>query len=359
MKVLYLIGALNSGGKENLLLGILSQNNLPFETICMYRKTGNIFQAFEATNKKLFHIPTRPIIRYLLYTRTIVKSEDVSIIHAQSSLDAALAYIATIGLNIKLVQTFHGFDSSNRSIWQTIQKIMIRLCNATVCVSAYQKDFYIRQYSLNEHLSNKLHIIHNGINLSKFQNTHHVELGNNFNIVCVGNFTTVRDYMFLCKFATKLKEARFLFDMYFVGVRVPAYSQLYDSCVDYCNAHSLDNVHFLGFRKDVPSILNSSDAFIYSSNEDTFGIAVIESIACGIPTFVNDWAVMKEISNKGEDAIIFKTNDIEDLYAKFIHFVQNGATFKDKFTSQAACRVRKKFSISAHIDSIYSFYKNL
>lgn len=359
MRVLYLIGALNSGGKENLLLDVLSQRDLLFEPLCAYRNTGTLLYAFEATNRSLIYIPTKPIAGYISQIRSIVKKEKVSIIHAQSSLDAVLAYVSTIGLNVKIVQTFHGFDFSNHGKWHTLQRTMIGLCDATICVSEYQKNFYVRHYSLNSKMSNKLHTIHNGINLSKFQNTHKIELGRNFNIVCVGNFTTGRDYLFLCKFAKILKECHFLFDMYFIGSRVEAYSQSYDSCIEYCNANSLDNVHFLGFRNDVPSILISSDAFIYSSNEDTFGIAVIEAIACGIPTFVNDWMVMKEITDEGKDAIIFKTNDINDLYTKFSYYIQQDSVFKKKFTRQSACNIRTRFSITAHTESLYSLYKGL
>lgn len=55
----------------------------------------------------------------------------------------------------------------------------------------------------------------------------------------------------------------------------------------------MDKVHFMGPRSDVPELLASWDAFLYSTDHDTFGIAVVEAIAAGLPTFVNDWEVMK------------------------------------------------------------------
>ena len=56
------------------------------------------------------------------------------------------------------------------------------------------------------------------------------------------------------------------------------------------------------------------DLFIYASEHDTFGIAVLEAMASALPVVVNDWEVMKEITGLGKYASLYETGNIE-VYA--------------------------------------------
>lgn len=69
---------------------------------------------------------------------------------------------------------------------------------------------------------------------------------------------------------------------------------------------------FLGLWDDVPSLLATMDAFVYATRHDSFGIAVVEAMASRVPTFVNDWGVMNELTKGGRYATLYKTDDIED-----------------------------------------------
>ena len=148
----------------------------------------------------------------------------------------------------------------------------------------------------------------------------------------VGNFNPGRDQMTVCKFLNKLKETDADFHFLFVGKRVESCAERYDDCVRYCKENGLEwNVSFLGVRNDVPQILSQLDAFIYSTEHDTFGIAVVEAIATGIPVFVNDWKVMREITEDGKLAKLYKTKDFNELLEKFNVFLHN----KEKYQKQA------------------------
>jgi glycosyltransferase involved in cell wall biosynthesis len=49
-------------------------------------------------------------------------------------------------------------------------------------------------------------------------------------------------------------------------------------------------------EEDVPYILNGASAFVFPSRHEGFGIPVIQSLACGVPTAVSDIAVLHEIA---------------------------------------------------------------
>jgi len=44
-----------------------------------------------------------------------------------------------------------------------------------------------------------------------------------------------------------------------------------------------DRVHFLGFRDDIPKIMNSADALVHPARKEGFGLVLAEALAAGLP----------------------------------------------------------------------------
>jgi glycosyltransferase involved in cell wall biosynthesis len=175
----------------------------------------------------------------------------------------------------------------------------------------------------------------------------------------VGNFNDVRDQLTTCRFLKLLNEKKVDFHFVFVGKKIESSLELYNDCVRYCEENDLmEVVSFLGTRNDVPQILNELDAFIYSTNHDTFGIAVIEAMAVGIPVFVNDWEVMKETTQNGKYANLYKTKDESDLLRIFMLFMDKKDSYQIK-ADKGAYYVCEKFNIEKHIKNLKSLYLTL
>jgi glycosyltransferase involved in cell wall biosynthesis len=178
-------------------------------------------------------------------------------------------------------------------------------------------------------------------------------------LTAVGNFNEVRDQLVLCKFAKLCKQNKVDFRLLFVGKRIDSLAYLYDDCLKYCvDNELLEQVLFVGVRNDVPAILNQSDIFLYSTNHDTFGIAVVEAMATGIPVFVNDWEVMNEITENGKLATLYKTKDENDLFRQFSLFLQHKGLYIEK-AKLASKVVRNKYGIENHISNLKTIYSNL
>ena len=58
-----------------------------------------------------------------------------------------------------------------------------------------------------------------------------------------------------------------------------------------------DRVHLLGYRKDIPELNHSADAFCFPSYREGLGLAAIEAMACGLPIVtsnihgINDYSI--------------------------------------------------------------------
>jgi glycosyltransferase involved in cell wall biosynthesis len=144
-----------------------------------------------------------------------------------------------------------------------------------------------------------------------------------------------------------------------VGAARPNEQKLYDDCVKYCKEHSLEEyITFAGLCNNVPEILGQMDAFIYATRHDSFGIAVIEAIASGLPTFTNDWCVMQEVTRNGQYAWLYKTGDINSLTELFIDFTKDPEKYYQK-ARLSATAVKKEYSIEQHATNLYNEYSRI
>lgn len=360
MKVAFLFGSLNRGGTETLMLDVCnSLQNTDFEAFGVYRKSGVLEEAFQASKVPFTKISVgKNPFKYLLKLWRFIKQNNIDILHAQQPIDALFGKLASIGLKQKLVLSFHGFDFSQKSL---LIKYIIKRTDKNIFVSKYQKYYYKEKYKLSEI---KQQVIYNGISFEKLDVKYEVpaffkQIRQENQMAMVGNFVPGREHYTVCKFLKLLKEINIPFDFYFIGKKDDNRPDLYDDCMIFCSVNNLlDNVHFLGARNDVPAILSYLDAFIYSTEHDTFGIAVVEAIAVGIPVFVNDFDVMREITENGKLATLYKTKDEYDLVEKFSLFLQDKESYKTK-AQEAMQIVRQKYSIQNHIHNLKTLYTQL
>ena len=384
MRIAYLLGSLNRGGTETLLLDVFKnagKNNL--NAIGLYRKSGVLENDFKESGLQIYKVHALNFIGYILQLRKQLLESNINIAHAQQPVDALYAWLACSGTEIKVILTIHGYDYNENKLGRWIFQFIIKYTDANIFVSDTQLKYYQQKYHLNP---DKQRVVFNGISFDKldvFDSGRVIDSSASDSnssqrlndakslrdelqlspitllLGTVGNFNEVRDQMVTCRFLKLLYEQKVDFHFVFVGKRTDKVPQLYDDCVRFCEQNNLsDRVSFLGSRNDVPSILNQLDAFLYSSDHDTFGIAVVEAMAVGIPVFVNDWDVMKEITGNGKYATLYKTRDEYDLLREFMLFLQNKAVYQEK-ADEAALFVRKQYSIEKHIDELKKVYNKM
>jgi glycosyltransferase involved in cell wall biosynthesis len=377
MKIAYLFGSLNRGGTETLLLDVFrnaSKNNL--ESLGIYRKTGVYENEFLTSGVPMYKLSVgRNPISYLFRLRKLLHKNNVTIVHAQQPIDALYARIACIGTGIKVVLTLHGYDYTENKEGLFVLKTIIGRTDRNIYVSDTQRTYYEDKYKLSQV---KQTVVYNGISFDKLDKHHtqstalsrapsyeenlraELQLSPDILLIgSIGNFNLVRDQFTICNFLKLLHGQGIDFHFVFAGKRIDSMPDLYDRCVNFCRDNELEkNVLFLGVRNDVPEILRQLDAFVYSTDHDTFGIAVVEAMAVGIPIFVNDWGVMTEITDGGKYASLYKTKDEQDLLREFMLFLQNKEVYRNK-ANQAATFVREKYSIEKHIEKLKEVYSDI
>ncbi len=354
VKVAYMMGSLNRGGTESIMLDMFrNADKASYEMIGIHRKGGAYKDDFNVAGPKMYQLAPKRLgyISYILQLRKLLRAEGVIIAHAQHWLDGIYAYLATIGFPIKLALTLHGYFPQNGIVGK-LCRYSIRKADAVCFVSRYEQEWYKKHMYIPD---DKCHVIYNGVDFKKIE----LRTENNVSrpkLCMVGNFVAVRDHVTLFRALQRLnKRGVNNFDFYFIGKRVEEQGNIYDTCEHIVKENNMTNVHFMGGRGDVPELLKTMDGFVYSTDHDTFGIAVVEAMVAGLPVLVNDYAVMKEVC--GDAVAYFRSKDVEDCAEKIEQLLAD-LPQKKEATRKTAEVVKKKYSIENYIDKLAKIYEN-
>ena len=364
MKILHIIGALSPGGAEVLLAdlcknvnrGISLSGSIKVEVIA--NRTGVLEEELKKHGVKVTIISRKGFdVKFIRKLRNYVIENQVDVIHSHSGLNSIHAVIASSFMGVKNVLTVHGHSLYN---YRFLRFFVYTFLDKILFVSGYLKTFFV---GVNDRNINKYLVHYNGIDSKKFNHVNpleqsHLNLPDNaFVAGMVGNFNNIRDHLTVCKAVNLLLKGGLDFHFIFVGGAQGF--EFEEECKRYCEKHHLkDHVHFLGSRQDIPKILATLDLFVYSSNRDTFGIAVVEAMMSGTPVIVNDLPVFQEITDNGKYAQLYKTKDADDLAEKIEYFISH----PDK-RSELGERGRKwaleNYTIEKHIEQLHSIYTEL
>ena len=104
-----------------------------------------------------------------------------------------------------------------------------------------------------------------------------------------------------------LKNQGYNIELHLVGGRT---SNIYEECRVLVNEFGLDSiVNFWENKRVDKEFLTTFDLFVFSSIADTFGIALLEAMACGLPVLVSDIPSSMELINHGDYGLYFATGN--------------------------------------------------
>lgn len=356
--VAYMFGGMNRGGAETIMLDVFRNwRNAHFEFIGIHRKDGTMREAFYDAGPKLYQLSPRRFgyVRYLLQLRRLIKSENVTTIHAQHWLDTIYAWLATIGMDVQLVTTLHGFYPM-RGINGFLCRMSIRMADDVCFVSRYEQEWYQRHMRISD---SKCHVIYNGIDFEKINQESEViselEDGSRIRLAMVGSFSPARNHLLVCKAVNMIPRD---VDLYFIGARNEHISHSYNDCYEYCKENNmLNNVHFVGEQSNVYAWLKKMNGFVFATQHDTFGISLIEAMAVGLPVIVSDWEVMKEICAPFSKPFVqmFRMDDAHECAHKMLYLIDHLNESRKAALNQSEL-TREYYSMDAYFTRLIKIY---
>ena len=108
-------------------------------------------------------------------------------------------------------------------------------------------------------------------------------------------------------------------------------------------------------NSDLPYIYNSAFAFLYTSLRESFGIPLLEAMACGTPVITSNTSSMPEIG--GKDAILVNPEKSEDI-TKMMLTLENDQTFYEH-QQQVGIERATHFSWRKTAESLLKLYQEV
>lgn len=126
-------------------------------------------------------------------------------------------------------------------------------------------------------------------------------------LVCVGEFTKNKNQVQVIHALNEAVKINPDIHMLFVGR-----GEQEEALKRYVGElHLSNNIHFLGYRRDIPEILWAGDAFILTSKREGLPRAMMEAMAAGLPVIATDIRGNRDLISHGVEGYLVPIGDIK------------------------------------------------
>ena len=126
----------------------------------------------------------------------------------------------------------------------------------------------------------------------------------------------------------------------------------------FCVEHgSMDQVRWLGLRRDLPALLDAADSFVLASAWEGMPLAVGEAMSMEKPVVATDVGGVRELM--GEAGMLAPPKNPEALAAAMLVLMRSSNEARQKLGRAARVRIEDYFSIEARAQQWESLYRTL
>lgn len=289
----------------------------------------------------------------------VVLNNDLDILHVHYAIPhASSAYftrqmLRKMGKDIPFITTLHGTDITlvgKDATYAHVVTFSINESDAITAVSESLKQDTIKSFPIEK----EIHVIPNFVDAKRFykSNKEHFKKmlaprGERI-LAHVSNFRKVKRVEDVIKMFQKVHEqvpSRLLM----IGDG-PERQQVEDLC------HKLgicSDIRFLGKQEQMEEILSIADLFVLPSESESFGLAALEAMACGVPVISTNVGGLPEININGKTGFLSPVGDVDDMAKNALTILKDDNTLKT--FKKAAMANSKRFSI----EKIVPMYEQL
>lgn len=369
IKIFYIIESLGSGGAERLLtytLKNINKNNFSVIVVCLIKPL-NFKEELENSgidvvclNAKNLHTFFHIILR--LYRLIIKKRPDI--VHTHLYFANIYGRIAAKLAGVKsIIATLHNPDYTyeNNGGWKykirkIIDKYTGKVCNSCfIAVSNFVKKDFEKQLGFRN-----IKILHNCVDSSIFNKSKgsaRNEFGINrddFVILNIGRLHSQKGQLCLIEAFNLVYKSNNRCRLIIIGKGL--FENILKNKTEELNLER--EIIFLENRKDIPEIMKISDMFVFPSNYEGFGIALVEAMASGLPVVASKIDVLKEIIDDGMNGILVEKGNHIKL-AETISSLINNVDFRHYLGRNAKEKAVKLFNPIEYTQRLESIYREL
>ena len=257
----------------------------------------------------------------------------------------------------KVIYTCHGFQfyeggpASDWLLWYPVEKFMSRFCDLIVTINS--EDYSLAKKHFKKTKVKQINGV--GVDTTRFKPSLTTAKKTNlrkklklsdddFIISYVAEFIPRKNHRMLLTAVQNLIKEHPDIHVLFIG------QGILKERMEYL-ARSLrisKNIHFLGYRQDVPDLLEISDLYISTSKNEGLGLNVLEACLMDCPVVMTDNRGHSELTN-AQAKFLVGIDDIDTLSDKIILAYRGAVRYKLKFP--------EKFALKQSLEKMRKIYQ--
>lgn len=311
-----------------------------------------------------------PLFEYTPYDTTlasklvdVIKFEKLDLLHVHYAIPhATIAFIVksilkTQGIHIPVVTTLHGTDITLVGADPSFATVVEFSINQSDGVTAVSNDLKKDTYAKFT-ISRDIQVIYNFIDFTRFRKIdkeHFKKLiapnGEKI-LIHTSNFRKVKRVDDVIKVFNEVhKEVPSKLMLIGDG---PERQRLEEMCrrLNIC-----EDVRFLGKQDAIEELLAIADLFIIPSENESFGLAALEAMACEVPVISSDAGGLPELNIHGRSGCVLPVGDIEGMSTHAIKLLKDPDLLA-QYKKQAYERA-KEFDLDIILPQYEAYYEEV
>ncbi len=292
---------------------------------------------------------------YAVRLARILKKERVDLVHI-NTLYSYFGAFAAKKARIPYVWHIREFLEEDQGNKFYFPKYAYTLMNRASMVVAISHSIYEKYSKLID--TEKLKVIYNGIDIEQFYRPYRTIFDGDILKLCyVGGLSELKGTDDLIEACRLLNEQGYAdaYRMIVAGRGNELYeAQLKQRIKDY----KLENIELLGFRSDVPAVMEQADVSIITSRCEAFGRVTVESMLTGNLVLGADSAGTKELLQDGKLGILFERGNPESIRNQIIYIISHRAQLQEK-AKEARSYMAQHMTAKRNAENIYREYQRI
>lgn len=294
----------------------------------------------------------------------VITYEKLDILHVHYAVPHASAafmtkqILKTKGIHIPVITTLHGTDITlvgNDSSYAPVVEFSINMSDGVTAVSESLKNDTLDRFSIND----EIEVIYNFIDNKKFFREFNPDLKARYGksddkfLVHVSNFRPVKRVLDVLKTFELVQQTHQNVKLLMIGDG-PERQKL----EDYCREKGLcDNIHFLGKKDSISTLLSICDVFVMPSAKESFGLAALEAMACGVPVVSSNVGGIPEVNINGKTGFVHELGDIKGMAISVNKLIGDQAVWNT--FSDYCINFSKEFDIVNIVPQYEAYYNKI
>ena len=118
------------------------------------------------------------------------------------------------------------------------------------------------------------------------------------------------------------------------------------------------DVLFLGEQDTVVPLLSAADVFLLTSAQESFGLAALEAMACGVPVVASRVGGLPEVVDDGVTGFLVPIKSADGIQSTIQKLLES-KTLRENISIKAKKAVAERFSIKQHVTKVEKIYNEI